>query len=159
MSYKFDSIVNRKEADALREMIFRRVKERSQSMNEDFQSDVMDMARDSFVSANNPFSKIAEKNSSEGTERARESRTDEIVAQDVQEEGVGFPIRVPKSRISMQSEIINEQMASAAVAATMQEARTALSNKQSFMGALNFLNSQAAISLIKTRADKFEMLA
>ena len=41
----------------------------------------------------------------------------------------------------------------------MQEARAGLSNKKSFMGALNFLNSQAAISLIKTRGNKFEMLA
>ena len=41
----------------------------------------------------------------------------------------------------------------------MAEAREALSNKKSFMGALNFLNSQAAVSLIRTRADKFEIMA
>ena len=40
----------------------------------------------------------------------------------------------------------------------MMEARAALGNKATFMGALNFLNSQAAISLVKTRADKFEMI-
>ena len=41
----------------------------------------------------------------------------------------------------------------------MAEAREALSSKKSFMGALNFLNSQAAVSLIRTRADKFEIMA
>ena len=38
MSYKFDSIVNKQEADALKEMIFRRVRERSNSMNEEVQT-------------------------------------------------------------------------------------------------------------------------
>ena len=60
MSYKFDSIVNRNEAAALKEMIFKRAQERAQVMSEDTQSDVMDMARDSFVSKDNPFSKIIE---------------------------------------------------------------------------------------------------
>ena len=59
----------------------------------------------------------------------------------------------------MQSKLLNEQQVSAAVTNNMQEARVGLSNKQSFMGALNFLNSQAAISLIKTRADRFEVVA
>ena len=40
----------------------------------------------------------------------------------------------------------------------MAEAREALSSKKSFMGALNFLNSQAAVSLMRTRADKFEIV-
>jgi hypothetical protein len=40
----------------------------------------------------------------------------------------------------------------------MEEARKTLSNKKSFMGALNFLNSQAAVSLMRTRADKFEIV-
>ena len=155
MSYKFDSIVNRREADALKEMIFRRVRERSQDMNEDMQSDVMDMARDSFVSSNNPFSRIIESSSSQTTEKITE---DERVGQNEQNNGLGFPIREAKSRIATQSRIISEQTASAAIADTMLEARAGLSNKQSFMGALNFLNSQAAISLIKTRSDKFEML-
>ena len=40
----------------------------------------------------------------------------------------------------------------------MRETREALTNKKIFMGALNFLNSQAAISLMRTRADKFEIV-
>ena len=61
-------------------------------------------------------------------------------------------------QIKQRNDIINEQIASKAIQNNMVEARAALSSKQSFMGALNFLNSQAAVSLIRTRADKFEMV-
>ena len=60
MSYKFDSIVSKNEAAALKDMIFKRAQERAKSFNDDAQADVMDMARDSFVSKDNPFSKIIE---------------------------------------------------------------------------------------------------
>ena len=40
------SIVNKNEADALKEMIFRRVRERSQAATDDVQADVMELARD-----------------------------------------------------------------------------------------------------------------
>ena len=140
MSYQFNSIVNKNEADALKEMIFRRVRERSQSMSEDAQNDIMDIARDSFSSKNNPFSKIAEPEEKPQAD-----------------EGVGFPVR--RLQVKQQNKVINEQIASQTVENNMRDARIALSNKQSFMGALNFLNSQAALSLIKTRADKFEIVA
>lgn len=152
MAYKFDSIVNKSEADALKDMIFRRVQERSKGMNEDVQTDVMDLARDSFVSKDNPFSKII------NTEENHAPSEVQTVTKE-EDNAIGFPIKEPKLRVNGQSRIINEQITSAAIASTMQEARSGLSNKQSFMGALNFLNSQAAISLIRTRADKFEVLA
>lgn len=43
MAYKFDSIVNKSEADALKDMIFRRVQERSKGMSDEVQTDVMDL--------------------------------------------------------------------------------------------------------------------
>ena len=154
MAYKFDSIVNKSEADALKDMIFRRVQERSKGMSDEVQTDVMDLARDSFVSINNPFSKII------NTSSAENHAPSEVQTVTKEEDNaIGFPIKEPKLRVNGQSRIINEQITSAAIASTMQEARSGLSNKQSFMGALNFLNSQAAISLIRTRADKFEVLA
>ena len=61
MSYNFNSYVNKGEADALKEMIFKRAQERSKAYTDDVQSDVMDLARESFVSNGNPFSKIVEK--------------------------------------------------------------------------------------------------
>ena len=36
MNYKFDSIVNKTEANALKEMIFRRVRERSENLAEEY---------------------------------------------------------------------------------------------------------------------------
>ncbi len=147
-NYKFDSIVTRKEADALKDMIFQRIRERSESINEDMQSDVMDLARDSFVSKDNPFSRIIEE--AAGPKESNELR-----------EEIGFPQKDLKSSVQVKSQnsVLSEQVVRQAVQNNMIEARNALSNKPSFMGALNFLNSQAAISLAKTRSDKFEMLA
>lgn len=153
MSYIFDSIVNKQEADTLKEMIFRRVRERSNSMNEEVQTEVMDMARDSFVSSNNPFSQIVEK-----TNVQPESNPKELVQKGVDNENIGFAMPQKQPKAFNQSHLINEQVANAEIKNNMREARAGLSNNKSFMGALNFLNSQAAISLIKTRSDKFEMI-
>ena len=152
MKYKFDSIVNRHEAESLKEMIFKRARERSEAMNEDIQSDIMDIARDSFVSKNNPFSRIAESSK----ETINEPSETESASQDTE---IGFPVQAIKAKLAKQNEIIENQMTGAVIAQNMLTAREELSSRKSFMGALNFLNSQAAISLIRTRADKFEILA
>lgn len=152
MSYKFDTIVNRNEADALKEMIFRRARERAQSMTEDMQSDIMDLARDSFVSKDNPFSNIAKKDVEEPMVEPETVEKHETNLE------IGFPIREHSARIASQNRLLSEQASSAVLVSNMQEAREGLSHKQGFMGALNFLNSQAAVSLIRTRADKFEVI-
>ena len=141
-------IVDNQEANALKAMILKRAQEKSQTYTDDVQSEVMDIARESFVSKNNPFSQIA-------------SASEPVFQGNVnKDEGIGFPVKEPKlSQISRQNNIVNEQIASSAIKNNMLEARNTLTNKQSFMGALNFLNSQAAISLIRTRADKFEIIA
>ena len=102
MSYKFDSIVNRNEAAALKEMIFKRAQERAQVMSEDTQSDVMDMARDSFVSKDNPFSKIIEntKPSVVEPEKVQPAK----VEPEQKNEEIGFPM--PEARLQ-QNKIIN----------------------------------------------------
>ena len=41
----------------------------------------------------------------------------------------------------------------------MSDARKDFSNKQSFTGALEFLNSQASIALIQNKNQKFEAIA
>ena len=153
MSYKFDSIVNRNEAAALKDMIFKRAQERAQAMSEDTQSDVMDMARDSFVSKDNPFSRIIE-NTKPSVVEPEKVQPAEVEPVQKNEE-IGFPM--PEARLQ-QNKIINNQMTASAINNNMAEAREALSNKKSFMGALNFLNSQAAVSLMRTRADKFEIV-
>lgn len=152
MSYKFDSIVNKNEAAALKEMIFKRARERSASMTEDLQADVMDMARDSFTSNNNPFARIVE----ESTEKTVLNHKEPEVAQS---EEIGFPQKEKPVQMGAQAQLVREQVSSLAIQNTMSEARASLSNNKGFMGALNFLNSQAAISLARTRSDKFEVLA
>lgn len=153
MSYQFDTIVNKQEADALKEMIFRRAQERSKSFNENEQNDVMDMARDSFVSKNNPFSQIVTQESS--VSKASDEENSSLKTSSSRGNEIGFPMREVKLK---QSSAIVEQISTKEIQNTMREARETLSNKKSFMGALNFLNAQAAVSLIRTRADKFEVL-
>ena len=61
-------IVSTSEAEALKEMIFKRARERAESFNHEvndnyttsMQNDVMDLARNSFVANKNPFSQIKE---------------------------------------------------------------------------------------------------
>lgn len=154
MSYKFDSIVNKHEADALKDMIFKRARERAKAFNEDTQSDVMDMARESFVSKNNPFSKIIENTNNINPEQQVKNKQ-EVVVEPQEKDDIGFPVKELKLQ---QNRNINSQLTAATINNNMAEAREALSNKKSFMGALNFLNSQAAVSLMRTRADKFEVV-
>ena len=164
MSYKFDSIVGKNEAAALKEMIFKRAQERAQSFNEEEQDDVMDMARNSFVSKDNPFSRIIDNNNLNNDNTVR-TKSDTLPAENAPKkvqannapakEEIGFPQREIKLQ---QNQVINNQITTMQINNNMAEAREALSSKKSFMGALNFLNSQAAISLIRTRADKFEVV-
>ena len=147
MSQNINSFVNNNEAAALKEMIFKRAKERAQALNEDVQDDVMDMARESFVSKNNPFANIVAKNAEGVTKEPKEE--------------IGFPTKnlKPIQERPAQDKIINEQLSSSIVRNNMLEAREALCNKKGFVGALNFLNAQAAVSLARTRTDKFEVIA
>ena len=152
MSYNINSFVKRDEANALKEMIFQRVRTRSQSMNEDVQSDVMDIARDSFVSRNNPFSQIIE----QAKETIIEESKAQSEAKNDKNDEIGFPQKPLKARALEQNRVVQEQVTASAIHNAMNEAHTSLTNKKSFMGALNFLNSQGAVSLMRTRADKFE---
>ena len=150
MSYKFDSIVGKNEADVLKEMIFRRARERSQSMNEDVQSDVMDMARESFVSKNNPFSQII--TDAEKANAVSAGKTE------VTQQEIGFPQKELKPRAVEERRTVEYKITSDTINNNMIEARSGLQSRKSFMGALDFLNSQAAVSLMRTRSDKFEVV-
>ncbi len=148
-SYKFDSIVNRQEADALKEMIFKRARERAESMTKEAQesytsavkNDIMDLARDTFVAKKNPF-----------------SINTEPVESEKHEEEIGFSkrrVEEIKSQITYRNRAVSEET----VEETMADARSEFSSRTSFMGALNFLNSQASISLVNKRGKSFEALA
>lgn len=158
MSYNFNSLVNQGEAEALKEMIFQRARERAKSYSDDVHSDVMDLARETFVSNGNPFSKIIEQ------ETINEKNVQSTVATQSQanNEEIGFPQKPIKERlkaIQQQNNVANELLIQHTINNSMSEARASLSNNKGFMGALNFLNSQAAVSLLKTRADRFEIIS
>ena len=152
MSYNFNSYVNKGEADALKEMIFKRAQERSKAYTDDVQSDVMDLARESFVSNGNPFSKIVENSKTEETTTVKENIPTK------KNSNIGFPQRELNLNIVNQDSIVKDQLIQATIQNTMIEARATLSDNKSFMGALNFLNSKAAVSLMRTRSDRFEVL-
>lgn len=147
MSYDYNSFVNKNEADALKDMIFKRISERSKTLADDVRSDVMDLAKESFVDKSNPFS----------LNTITDTKPAETPSEETEKE-IGFPQRKEIPDIARQNRLLNEEIIHNTIQNNMIEAREALSDKKSFMGALNFLNSQAAVSLIRTRADKFEAI-
>ena len=161
MDYQLNSFVNRKEAEALKELIFKRARERANNMTSDVQTDIMSVARESFVSSNNPFSQIAAQAALAKTSETEEvvkpkpvtKALQEIVEEKEKQEEVGFPIK-DYTGIVNQNRMIKEQITTAQLQNTMIEARQGLSDRKSFMGALAFLNSHAAASLLNKRSGK-----
>ena len=157
-AYNYDSIVSRAEADALKEMIFKRARERAEALDSEvkssytsnMQSDIMDLARESFVASKNPFS-------------MEDVKTEETAVKLTEEKKeIGFPerkIEEIKSNIVYRNKAVNEQAVNSVRDANMAEARADFNKKKSFMGALNFLNSQASIALIKAGGKSFEAIA
>ncbi|MCM1339933.1 MAG: hypothetical protein NC191_09710 [Muribaculaceae bacterium] len=154
-NYKFDSIVSRNEQDALRDMIFKRARERAEALNENIQSsytsdirnDVMDLARDSFVSEHNPFSQRV-------AEPVEEQKAPEVE--------IGFSkkhVETLKAQIEYKNKTTREDIVHKETEDNMKEARADFSNKKTFMGALDFLNSQASIALVKNKGRSFEAIA
>ena len=156
-SFNYDSIVSKSEADALKDMIFKRVRERAEALNEETQNtyttnartDVMDLARESFVATKNPFSIKPEKHEEHEVkqpepEKVRLARehAEEIMAQ-----------------IDYRTKIASENIANDAAREAMNEARESLAKKSSFLGALDFLNEQATISLISQKGSVFNAIA
>lgn len=147
-NYNLKSIVSNSEQEALKEMIFKRVRDRAQAMNDEVQgsytkatqNEVMDLARESLTVKRNPFAEKKEDNKQEIGFAKRQVK--EIKAQ------------VSQYQANTTNDIKNKE-----VEFTMEEARANLCNKASFTGALNFLNSQATIALVKNKGQKFEALA
>ncbi len=154
-----NTLVNTQEADALKDMIFKRARERAENLDNNLKNsyttsthnEIMDLARDSFVASKNPFTTI------------KEQKTEITSSNEVKkEEQIGFPprkVKEIKENIVQKNNDASEKIANYQVEQAMLDARQDFSKKSSFMGALNFLNSQATISLISKRAKSFEALA
>jgi len=166
-NYSYKSIVSNTEAEALKEMIFKRARERAEALNEETQTsytsavhaDIMDLARNSLIKEKNPFIIDVEPQKENIVEKTQEEKEIEPKTETPQ---IGFSQRKIgeiKSRITNNRIASTESLAGAEVQSTMIEARECLYKKQSFVGALEFLNSQATITLIKNKGEKFEALA
>ena len=158
-NYKYDTVVSRSEADALKEMIFKRARERAAALNTDTQesyttsarNDIMDLARDSFVASKNPFSVN------------NEVKQEPVKAEEpAKQPEIGFAQRSVeeiKAQINYRNKAANSELAAKQAEENMQDARESLSKKTSFMGALNFLNAQASISLVNKEGNRFKAIA
>ena len=167
-TFNTPTTVNRQEAEALKEMIFNRVRARAEALNKEtqnsyvdnVQTELMDLARTSFVSNKNPFS--SSKPLSTVEIPAKEEVEEEVTLTQTTSnniEGLGF--ETPKSKyinsqIKLKTDISNEELTKSAVMATMDEASKSLQSKSTFMGALNFLNSQASIAIVNKTGKRFE---
>ena len=160
-----ESIVSPSEAEALKEMIFKRARERAESMTQsvdkDFtasiRNDVMNMARNSFVSSKNPFSQQTEEEPEKKVPEEAKTSFDFVV--DAKVEAAKLKIQNIKSQIQQNTFSTQDEILKTTLNTTMADARKSLDKKQSFMDALNFLNSQASLSLIQNNASRFEAVA
>ena len=158
MNSKFNSIVSNTEVNALKEMILKRASEKAEQKTEEEHVEIMDMARNSFVSKNNPFSQIANNNinttpktSSTDITNMNESEAKSSITK----HEIGFPIRQQDKVI--QNKVLNE-IKQQALNNNMNEARASLNQNQKFNNAIEFLNSQALVSLLKVKSQNFEIL-
>ena len=158
MSYALNTLVSKEEQAALKEMIFKRAQERAESLNKEMQdtyttsvqNDIMFSARDSFVAKKNPFS-FKDPNKEE--DNVNNYSAKEKIAKAAKEHAEEI-----KSQIYNKNNQTRSSVAETTIASTMEDARNDFERKNTFMGALNFLNSQASISLIRNRGSNFEAL-
>lgn len=169
-TYTSKSTVDRKEAEALKEMIFNRVRARAEAMNNEVQAsyvdnvhnELMDSARVSFEATKNPFSlsaaspKVEQKVQEKNVEKA-----DVVLNETEKEDYKKFKKWLTANeRVTEQNDyrtvLTNEKLIKDTISSTMDEARAGLEKKSTFMGALNFLNSQATIALVNNKAKRFE---
>ena len=167
-AYLHDSIVSAQESQALKEMIFNRARERAAALAGDvhetytssMQSEIMDIARDSFRATKNPFSiNTAEQ------EIVSEKEVVKVKPQQAPQhyqEGLGFSqknVEAIKSQINFRNKVVIEKVAQDTITENMNDAREDFIKKPSFIGALDFLNSQATISLVKSKGKSFDAIA
>lgn len=153
-AYNYDSIVSKTETEALKEMIFKRARERAESLNKEtqdtytsnIQNDIMEIAHNSFAASKNPFS--------------QKTNTEENVKRTLAYNNIGFSERkVKDTDIKEKINTVKKQSETNEINNNMEEARNSFENKKTFIGALNFLNSQASISLVNQRKKGFEAVA
>lgn len=161
--YNSKSLVSTTEREALKELIFKRARERAEALNKDTQeayttsirNELMDIARDSFTSSGNPFA-------FNNTETVKETPAKPVETEAPKQE-IGFAERKIsenlRASIEYKNNLIKEAAAQNEVESVMKDAGMDVGNRKNFMGALEFLNSQASLSIINKRKHGFEAIA
>lgn len=156
----YESIVSKTEIEELKEMIFKRARERAEALNKDVQNsytssvqnDIMDLARNSFNSSKNPFAIKTE------VKESKEQINPNISAKEQIVEDARIKAEELKRQIQQHNEAAKTEYFVKAMEDNMADARMEF-NKPSFIGALEFLNSQATVALVKKKGKAFEAMA
>lgn len=160
----YNPVVNKQEAEALKEMLFNRARERAAALSEEtkesyttnVKNDVMELARESFVANKNPFSLDKFEKITDNETRA------EVLAPTNISDGLGFEQRKAdniKAEITLKNKIATEEIVSTTLKEAMSEARNDFKPKSNFLGALEFLNSQATVALVRSKGKNFDAIA
>lgn len=156
-SYESKMIVSQSEVLALKELIFNRARQRAEALADDtktkytasFRDEVMDIARKSFDTNNNPFAQNQKKSTAINNVEKQES--------------VGFKQKTSaeniKKIIKAKSELVNEKIANREISGIMDDAGAEHIRTRNFTGALDFLNTQAVIKLADKNKSSFEAIA
>lgn len=164
-----DIITNKQEIEALKDMIFKRARERAEALSKDaqenyttsMQNDIMENARISFNTNKNPFSTINNETETK-TYSKKEIDYFEKEVQNHDNDNIGFEIKKAeqiKAQIELKNKISHKENINNMLNDTISDTRKDFVSRSNFMGALDFLNSQATITLINSKGKKFEALA
>lgn len=162
-STNLNGTVSYKEVEALKDMIFKRVKERAEALTSDVKSsyventynDVMDLARMSFASNRNPF--VIEQNvEKEDVSVSQCESKEDCVNEKINE--AREHVKILKQEIYSNQQSFNQDKREDVVKFNMLNARKVLEQRHQFVGALEFLNKQAAIELNIGRSTKLDIV-
>ena len=147
------AIVSKAETEALKEMIFKRARQRAEALAQEtqkqytssFKDEIMDIARSSFDAPGNPFAqnKTETKTEKHNNIGFKQKQTDKEI----------------KKIIQSKNDITKELTSQEEITRVMKAAATEFENTKQFVGALNFLNAQAGINLADRRKARFEIIA
>ena len=156
-----NNFVNETERESLKEAIFKRSREKTEALQKDLQNDfaqslkseIMASARESFKAPNNPFS----------TDNLKLEALNKIKNDSIKHAKNKLDTREVKQKLNKfktyNNANVQELQVKKEIETTMLAARESLSNRKGFMGALDFLNAQATISLIEKKQGYFSALA
>ena len=168
--FNVNTTVSQQEAETLKEIIFKRARERSNQLAEEtkksytgsVKSDIMDLARTSLEKEHNPFAKIISSEGVNGVNGVNEIKEAKEIKDETPAGEIGFAQRSVKDihdQIINKNQDINRVFTDREVEKAMMSARADYKKSASFMGALEFLNSQATISLVNSRGKSFDAIA